>query len=106
MDAVLMSRFITISKLIVQAWLLGLFLHIFGLPAVERYLDKKVIMVTSVEKAESIPIPAITIAVKSAANGNGWREQGAVQKIVRKFFFTNYQEWYFLSLAYGVVCVP
>ena len=85
MDAVFMSRCQTISKLILQVLLFALFLRIFGLPAVERYLDKKVIVVTSVEKAESIPIPAITIAVKSAANGNGWRKHGGVQKVVRKF---------------------
>ena len=77
--------FQTISKLILQIWLLGLFLHIFGLPAVNRYLDKRVIVVTSVEKAESIPIPAITIAAKGGTSRNGWKKQGEVQKIVRKF---------------------
>ena len=85
MDAVLMGRCQTVSKLILQLWLLGLFLHIFGGPAVERYLEKKVIVVTSMEKAESIPTPAITIAVNGASSRNGWKKQGAVLKIVRKF---------------------
>ena len=85
MDAVLMSRCQTFSKLLLQVCLLGLFLHIFGRPAVERYLEKKVIVVTSVEKAESFPTPAITIVVHGAASGNGWRKQGGVRKIVRKF---------------------
>ena len=84
MDAVLKGRCQTVSKLILQLWLLGLFLHIFGLPALERYLKKKVIMVRSVEKAESIPIPAITIAVNGAKSRNGWKKQGAVKKIGTK----------------------
>ena len=84
MDAVLKGRCQTVSKLILQLWLLGLFLHIFGLPALERYLKKKVIMVRSVEKAESIPIPAITIAVNGAKSRNGWKKQGAVQNIATK----------------------
>ena len=84
MDAVLTSRCKTVSKLILQIWLLGLFLHIFGLPAVERYLEKKVIVVTSVEKTESNPIPAITIAVHGASSGNGWKKRGAVQRFVLK----------------------
>ena len=79
-----MGRCQTVSKILLQVCLLGLFLYIFGLPAVERYLEKKVIVVTSVEKAESIPIPAITIAVSGAKSRNGWKKQGAVQNIATK----------------------
>ena len=35
----------TLSKLILQIWLLGLFLHFFGLPALRRYNEQKVIVV-------------------------------------------------------------
>ena len=84
MDAVWLSRCKTFSKLILQVWLLGLFLHIFGLPAVERYFEKKVIVVTSTVKTESIPLPAITIAVNGVANGNGWKKRGAFRYFVTK----------------------
>ena len=58
-------------KLTLQLFLLGLFLHIFGLPALDRYLDKKVMVVKSMEKADDIPIPAITIVVDGAADEFG-----------------------------------
>ena len=74
----------TISKLILQLWLLGLFLHFFGLPALKRFHDKKVIVVTSVENTDGIPAPAITITVIGAKNGNGWKTQGAIRKFVTK----------------------
>ena len=73
------------TKLILQLWLLGLFLHFFGLPALKRFHDKKVIIVTSVEKTDGIPVPAITIAVHSANNGNGWKTPGAVRNFAKKF---------------------
>ena len=41
------SSFKVISKLILQLWLLGIFLHIFGLPALKRFNDNKVVVVTS-----------------------------------------------------------
>ena len=84
MDAVFMSRCQTILKLFLQVLLLALFLHIFGLPAVERYLEKKVIVVTSMTKTEGIPIPAITIAINGVANGNGWKKRGAFRYFVTK----------------------
>ena len=72
------------TKLILQLWLLGLFLHLFGLPALKRFHDKKVIIVTSVEKTDGIPVPAITIAVNGAANDNGWKKRGAIRNFVTK----------------------
>ena len=72
-------------KLILQLFLLGLFLHIFGLPALDRYLDKKVMVVKSMEKADGIPIPAITIVVDGAADEFGWKTKiGIGKKLAEK----------------------
>ena len=64
------------SKLIIQLWLLGLFLHFFGMPALKRFHEKKVIVVRSVRESDGTPIPAITIAVKGKESGNGWKKTG------------------------------
>ena len=72
-------------KLLLQLLLFGLFFHIFGLPALDRYLDKKVMVVKSMEKADGIPIPAITIVVDGAADEYGWKTKiGLGQKIAEK----------------------
>ena len=47
MDLGWKNGFNTILKLIIQFWLLGLFMHIFGLPALKRFNDNKVVVVTS-----------------------------------------------------------
>ena len=72
-------------KLTLQLFLLGLFLHIFGLPALDRYLDKKVMVVKSMEKSDGIPIPAITIVVDGAADEFGWKTKiGIGKKLAEK----------------------
>ena len=74
-------------KLTLQLFLLGLFLHIFGLPALDRYLDKKVMVVKSMEKSDGIPIPAITIVVDGAADEFGWKTKiGIGKKLTEKQF--------------------
>ena len=70
------------SKLILQVWLLGLFLHFFGLPALRRFHDKNVIVVKSVRKSDRTPVPAISIAVKGVENG--WRKEGIFQHIAKE----------------------
>ena len=72
----------TLSKLILQVWLLGLFLHFFGLPALRRFHDKNVIVVKSVRKSDRTPVPAISIAVKGVENG--WRKEGIYQQIAKE----------------------
>ena len=63
-----------IVKLILQLWLLGLFMRYFGLPALERYHNKEVIVVTSKRESEGIPVPAVTIAVQKNDTKNGWKD--------------------------------
>ena len=72
-------------KLILQLFLLGLFLHIFGLPALDRYLDKKVMVVKSMKKSDGIPIPAITIVVDGAADEFGWKTKIGIGKKLLNF---------------------
>ena len=74
--------FNTISKLIIQLWLLGLFLHIFGLPALKRFNDKKVVVVTSARQSGGTPAPAVTIAV-AGKNSNGWKDQTVFYRFVK-----------------------
>ena len=73
-----------VLKLMLQLTLLGLFLHIFGLPAVARYLEKKLMVVTSTEKTDGIPIPAITITVNGGKYGNGWKDKGGAAENAQK----------------------
>ena len=61
-------------KLILQLWLLGLFLRYFGLPALERYHDKEVVVVASKRETEGIPVPSVTIAVQNNDTKNGWKD--------------------------------
>ena len=72
-----------ISKLIIQLWLLGLFLHFFGMPALKRFHEKKVIVVRSVRESDGTPIPAITIAVKGKESGNGLKIEGILPSSLR-----------------------
>ena len=72
------------SKLIIQLWLLGLFWHFFGMPALKRFNEKKVIIVRSVRESDGTPIPAITIAVKGKESGNGWKRQGTQLHITKE----------------------
>ena len=72
-----------IVKLILQLWLLGLFLRYFGLPALERYHDKEVIVVTSKRESEGIPVPAVTIAVQNNDTKNGWKDTEKVWGFVK-----------------------
>ena len=74
--------FLAILKMIIQLWLLGLFLHFFGIPALKRFQEKKVIVVKSARESGRIPVPAVTIAVKGKENG--WRKEGIFQQIAKQ----------------------
>ena len=56
-------RVSTWSRLIFQLVLFAIFLYFFGLPAVEEYMRKEVMVVETEKDMGGIPIPAITIAV-------------------------------------------
>ena len=73
--------FFVILRLIVQIWLFGMFLHFFGKPALERYLDKKVIVVTSRRETGGTPAPALTIVVKRSDTGTAWKKEALRSKL-------------------------
>ena len=51
----------TILKIILQSTLFIIFLHYFGLPAFETYLEEAVLVTSSKHETGSIPAPAVTI---------------------------------------------
>ena len=57
------------SKVILQTVLFVIFISYFGLPSVEKYQKKNVMMVNSVKNTNGIPIPAISIVVLDNATG-------------------------------------
>ena len=69
------NAFLVILRLIVQIWLFGMFLHFFGKPAVERYLDKKVMVVTTRKDTGGTPAPALTIVVRRNDTGTAWKNE-------------------------------
>ena len=60
-------------KLVLQLLLLGLFLHIFGLPALRRYQDREVLVVTSVRDTDGLEAPAVTVIVNRNKTLTGWK---------------------------------
>ena len=60
-------------RLLFQLMLFLAFLYFFGLPAIERYQDKKVMVVTSKRNTEGIEAPVITIVAFNPENKTGWR---------------------------------
>ena len=61
-------------RLIVQICLFGMFLYLFGKPAVERYLEKKVVVVTSRRETGGTEAPAITVVVVNR-NLTSWKKE-------------------------------
>ena len=51
------------SKVILQTVLFVIFIFYFGLPSVEKYQKKNVMVVNSVKNTNGIPIPAISIRI-------------------------------------------
>ena len=56
---------ISTARLILQVLLLTIFLCFFGLPAIEKYEKKEVMMVDTSRETHRIPSPAITISARS-----------------------------------------
>ena len=84
MDLSVKRGFHTILKLVIQLWLLGLFFHIFGLPALKRFQDKKVVVVTSTKESGGTPAPAVTIVASGNDTKSGWKEKGPISKFVEQ----------------------
>ena len=74
-----------ILKLVIQIWLLGLFLHFLGLPALTRFYEQKVVVVKSSRESDGTPIPAVTIAIRGPVSGNGWRQKQGLKWQFSKF---------------------
>ena len=55
--------FSTWSRFLFQLVLFAIFLNFFGLPAVEEYRKKEVMVVETLKNTDGIPAPAITIAL-------------------------------------------
>ena len=53
--------------MLLQILLLILFLHFFGLPAIEKYHRKEVIVVETTKETDGIPLPAITLYFANGA---------------------------------------
>ena len=67
--------FHTILRLIIQLWLLGLFLYIFGYPAVKKYQEKKVLVVSYRRDTKGTEAPAVTIVVNRKDTNTGWKRK-------------------------------
>ena len=64
-------------NVVVQLFLVALFLMVFGIPSIQKYLDKGTIVVSSEEETDGIEAPAITVfALKDTGVGKmdlGWK---------------------------------
>ena len=64
-------------NVVVQLFLIALFLMVFGIPSIQKYLDKGTIVVSSEEETDGIEAPAITVfALKDTGVGKmdlGWK---------------------------------
>ena len=66
----------TILKLIIHLWLFGLFLLFFGHPAMKRYQEKKVLVVTSRRGTEGTQALAVTICHQQEKTNTSWKREG------------------------------
>ena len=60
-------------KLLVQLAMFVVFLQFFGIPAISRYYDMKVTVVSSVKDTDGIRAPAISVSALNAQTMNGWK---------------------------------
>ena len=69
------GRLIFYFNIVLQLSLAGIFLNFFGIPSIQKYLQKETIIVHSEEQTDGIEAPAITMfAVKDT--GIGWKTVG------------------------------
>ena len=67
--------FLAILRLIIQLWLLGLFLHFFGHPAVKRYQEQKVLVVSTRRETKGTQAPALTFVASGKDTKTGWKKK-------------------------------
>ena len=72
-----------VSKLFVQLCLLGLFLHLFGVPAFLRYMEEETLVLESREATGGVPAPAFTLCGREASTGT-WRVAGGLEGALRE----------------------
>ena len=68
-----------------QIWLFGMFLYLFGEPAIERYLAKKVMVVTSTRETGGTEAPALTLIAIGKNASTGWKKEGLRAPLVDAF---------------------
>ena len=68
-----------------QIWLFGMFLYLFGEPAIERYLAKKVMVVTSTRETVGTEAPALTLIAIGKNASTGWKKEGLRAPLVDAF---------------------
>ena len=67
------------ARLSLQLLLLYIFLHFFGMPAIEKYKEKGTMVVHSRRMERGMPSPAITIEAKNPKSLHGWKDPAAFQ---------------------------
>ena len=73
------------SRLVIQVWLFGMFLYLFGEPAIGRYLDKKVMVVTSKRETGGTEAPALTIIAREPGTSIGWKKNMSGTNFIDSF---------------------
>ena len=63
-----------VIKLILQLLLFAVFLHMYGLPALNRLNKKSTIVIRTKRNTDGIQAPSFTISVRSHATEMGWKE--------------------------------
>ena len=58
---------------LLQLLLIVVFLYFFGFPAVKRFQEKKVMVVSSVRDTGGIEAPAVTVDPRFASSNKGWK---------------------------------
>ena len=75
-------------NIVAQIVLLVVFLSFFGMPAIERFLKKDVIIVETLKKTDGIPTPAITISVpKQPRNHSCFNKNVSIEDCLEKKLF-------------------
>ena len=64
-----------VVRLILQLVLFVVFLHMYGLPALDRLNKKSTIVITTRWNTNGIQAPSFTISARSRTTGMGWKEK-------------------------------
>ena len=69
----------TFARFLLQLLLFCLLLHFFGVPAIEKYKENRVMVVQSRRLERRMPSPAITIEARNPKSLLGWKDPAAFQ---------------------------